>query len=252
MTLPRMYGDFAPWWPLLSPPEDYVEEAGHFRSVLVGSGVAPLQTLLELGSGGGNNASHLKAWFQMTLVDVSPGMLVVSHALNPECIHVEGDMRTVRLGRHFDAVFVHDAIGYMTTEEDLLRALRSAFVHCRPGGVAIIAPDFLAETFAPATDHGGHDGELRSLRFMEWCWDPDPSDNTCIVDYIYALREGNGPVQVETDRHLEGLFPLATWMRLLEEVGFQAEHRTYRHSQVERELDFFVARRPEHGGDRGP
>jgi hypothetical protein len=31
---------------------------------------------------------------------------------------VEGDMRTTRLGRQFDAVFVHDAVCYMTTEAD--------------------------------------------------------------------------------------------------------------------------------------
>ncbi|MHC4615594.1 MAG: class I SAM-dependent methyltransferase, partial [Planctomycetota bacterium] len=57
--------------------------------------------VLELGSGGGNNASHLKKWFDMTLVDLSPHMLEVSRALNPECSHQQGDMRTVRLGTLF-------------------------------------------------------------------------------------------------------------------------------------------------------
>src|SRR3972149_1508073 len=60
-------------------------------------------TVLELGSGGGNNASHMKAHFKLTLVDRSPAMLAVSRALNPECEHLEGDMRTLRLGRGFDA-----------------------------------------------------------------------------------------------------------------------------------------------------
>lgn len=48
----------------------------------------------------------------MTLVDLSPEMLTTSCALNPECEHLPGDMRTVRLGRLFDAVFIHDAIIY--------------------------------------------------------------------------------------------------------------------------------------------
>jgi trans-aconitate methyltransferase len=57
-------------------------------------------TLLELGSGGGNNASHMNRRFaELVLVDVAPGMLEVSRRLNPECAHVAGDMRTVRLGR---------------------------------------------------------------------------------------------------------------------------------------------------------
>src|SRR5260370_768990 len=86
---------------------------------------APL-TVLELGSGGGNSAFHLKAHFAMTLVDLSPRMLLVSRKLNPECEHIRGDIRTLRLGRTFDAVFVHDAICHMTTEPDLRAVLQTA------------------------------------------------------------------------------------------------------------------------------
>jgi SAM-dependent methyltransferase len=46
--------------------------------------------VLELGSGGGNNASHLKARFEMVVVEPSPAMLAVSRALNPECEHEHG------------------------------------------------------------------------------------------------------------------------------------------------------------------
>ena len=59
----------------------------------------------------------------MTLVDRSAGMLAVSQRLNPECEHVLGDMRTVRLNRLFDAVLIHDAIMYMLSLADLLQAL---------------------------------------------------------------------------------------------------------------------------------
>jgi hypothetical protein len=48
---------------------------------------------LELGCGGGNNASFLKQHFQMTLTEVSPRMLDQSRHLNQECEHVTGDMR---------------------------------------------------------------------------------------------------------------------------------------------------------------
>ncbi len=104
----KLYEELAEWWPLFSAPEDYAEEAAFFAEVLT-KGCAP-RTVLELGSGGGNNALYLKSKFEMTLVDLSPQMLAVSRALNPECEHREGDMRTVNLGRTFDAVFIHDAI----------------------------------------------------------------------------------------------------------------------------------------------
>jgi ubiquinone/menaquinone biosynthesis C-methylase UbiE len=81
----RLYGDLAAWWPVLSPSDDYAEEAEFFRRTIVSASAFPPETMLELGSGGGNNASHPKSHFRVTLVDRSPGMLAVSRALNPEC-----------------------------------------------------------------------------------------------------------------------------------------------------------------------
>jgi ubiquinone/menaquinone biosynthesis C-methylase UbiE len=241
----KLYDELSSWWPLLSPPSEYTEEAAFYRRLLIDACEPPPRTMLELGSGGGNNASHLKARFAMTLVDRAPGMLAVSRALNPECEHVEGDMRTVRLGRQFDGVFVHDAVAYMTTEADLRQVIETAFVHCRPGGAVVFAPDHVRETFAPWTDHGGYDGDGRSLRYLEWTWDPDPTDTTYTVDYAYLLRERDGSVRVEHDRHVEGLFSRADWLRLLDDVGFRAHVVPVQLSQPDLcTLEAFVGTRP--------
>ena len=229
----KLYNELASWWPLLSSPADYAEEAAFFGQTLAESCDTQPKTLLELGSGGGNNASHLKKHFQMTLVDQSADILEVSRELNPECKHIEGDMRTVRLRRTFDCVFVHDAIVYMTTEDTLYAAIETAFIHCAAGGAVLFAPDHLRENFKASTDHGGHDGETRSLRYLEWTWDPDPNDSTYLVDYAYVLREGDGTVSVEHDRHVEGLFSRETWLRLLEKVGFKARAINFEHSELE-------------------
>ena len=221
--VPKLYGDLAPWWPLLSAPAEYAEEAALFRRLLHEACDAPPRTLLELGSGGGNTASHLKAHFRLTLVDRAPAMLAVSRALNPECEHVEGDMRSVRLGRLFDAVLVHDAVMYLTGEHDLRQAMETCFVHCQAGGATLFAPDYVRESFRPSTDHGGHDGPGRGLRYLEWVWDPDPDDTTYIADFAYLLREADGGVQVEQDRHVCGLFGRDDWLRLLRAVGFRPQ-----------------------------
>src|SRR6202521_4531425 len=139
----KLYGELAEWWPIFSAPEEYRDEAAFFARALIESCDPAPHSVLELGSGGGNSASHLKARFRMTLVDLSPHMLAVSRALNPECEHVEGDIRTVRLGRTFDAVFVHDAICHMTTEADLRAVMETAFVHLQGGGVALLVSDFV-------------------------------------------------------------------------------------------------------------
>ena len=218
---PKMYDELAPWWHLLSLPADYEPEAAFFHDLLDRAGRGAPQTVLELGSGGGNNAWHLKAHYQLTLVDLAPGMLAASRTLNPECEHILGDMRTLRLGRQFDAVFIHDAICYMTSEAELRSALDTAFVHCRPGGAAVFVPDDIRETFKSATEHGGHDDSQRGIRYMEWSYDPDPRDTLITTEYVYLLREGVDTVRVVYDRHLNGLFGWDDWMRLVEAAGFQ-------------------------------
>ena len=220
MSQPRLYGELAEWWPTFSTPEGYREETSFFKRVLVESATPPPRSVLELGSGGGNSAFHLKARFAMTLVDLSPNMLAVSRALNPECEHIEDDIRSVRLGRTFDAVFVHDAICHMTTESDLRAAMETAFVHCRPGGAALFAPDFVRETFVENVDQGGNDTDRGSVRFLQWTTDPDPGDSSYFVDFAILIRDRKGGVRVEHDRHHYGLFSRHDWRRLLREAGF--------------------------------
>lgn len=242
---PKLYSSLAEWWPLLSPPSDYREEAEIYRQHLrPDSNGGRLPTLLELGCGGGNNASFLKHHFGMTLTDLSPEMLAQSRALNPECEHVRGDMRTLRLGRTFDRVFIHDAVCYMSVMADLRQAIETAFVHCRPGGLALFAPDWVRETFCPGTEHGGSDGVAGSLRYLEWTWDPDPGDSQYLVDYVYVFRDLDSSVRMEHDRHIEGVFYREEWLQVLRESGFAPRVESVRHSEVEYPLDLFIGIKP--------
>lgn len=216
------YGSLAPWWPLISPVEDYAEEAGYLGDLLAAH-VPPVREVLELGCGGGHVAYHLRDRYDLTLTDLSPDMVEVSRARNPGCVHVVGDMRTLRLGRTFDAVLVHDAIEYMTTETDLAAAMATAAAHLRPGGLVVLVPDRTTETFEPDDDHGGSDAsDGRSVRFLDWSWDPDPSDSTICTVYAFVLRDADGTIRVAHEVHRTGLFPDSTWLRLLAGAGFAA------------------------------
>jgi SAM-dependent methyltransferase len=223
-----LYTELADWWPLCSAPSEYGKEAELYRKTLIDHSSRKPRTLLELGSGGGNNASHLKRHFRMTLVDRSPGMLAVSRALNPECEHIRGDMRTVRLERLFDAVFIHDAIDYMTTLTQLRQAFRTAYVHCRAGGVALFVPDWTAEKFRPTSSHGGYDSGRRGMRYLEWSLDPDPRDHKYTLYMSYLLREGRRVRQTALDVHTCGLFREREWLEQLWAVGFRPKMLTYR------------------------
>ena len=141
MTQNRMYDEFAYLWPMVSPPEEYAEEAGHWRQALRDKLGAGQHEILELGVGGGHLLSHLTAEFHATAVDISEKMLANSTRLNPQVKHYVGDMRSVRLNKKFKAVLIHDAIAYMLTESDLRATFATARSHLEPGGVFITCPD---------------------------------------------------------------------------------------------------------------
>jgi SAM-dependent methyltransferase len=219
----RLYQDLAEWWPLISPPREYAEEAA-FLAMVLGSASVPVREVLDLGSGGGHNAVHLKERLTLTLLDLSEEMLSVSRGLNPECCHLQGDMRTARLGRMFDAVLVHDSVDYVTCESDLRQVIETAFAHCRPGGIAVFVPDHIADTFQAASGGGGSsDAAGRQASFREWTWDPDPADDWVQAEYEFLLRAADGTVQVVHEAHRLGAFSRAAWLRLLENAGFDAE-----------------------------
>jgi trans-aconitate methyltransferase len=240
----RFYGELAQWWPLISPVEEYAEEAAFMGTVLAAA-ASPVREVLELGSGGGHNAFYLKESFALTLVDLSDGMLTASRRLNPDCAHHRGDMRTIRLGRTFDAVFVHDAVDYMTTEADLRQAVHTAFVHCRPGGTAVFVPDNTAGMYEASTDHGGADDpDGRGVRYLAWSWDPDPADTWTLTEYAFLLRAADGSVRVEHETHRTGLFDRDTWLRILADTGFDAHTVTEETTEDRPPRDLFIGRRP--------
>ena len=222
----RLYNEFAHLWPVISPPQDYAEESEHWRSALrdlLGPG---RWRILELGCGGGHLLSHLTADFEAEAVDLAPRMLALSRKLNPDVEHHLGDMRTVRIPGEFDAVLAHDAISYMLSEDDLRAVLATARVHLRPGGVFLAAPDLVRDTFRPRVlrwpGRPPSKPDEPTVTVEEHLRDPDPADTVIESLFVYTIVE-NGVTRVAEDLHLSGLFPIATWMQLLEEAGFDPE-----------------------------
>ena len=225
----RLYQDLAYLWPVVSPPEDYAEEAHYWRRAIRNRLGPGRHRILELGAGGGHNLSHLTSDFEATAVDLSPHMIEHSRRLNPGVEHHVGDMRTVRLDRTFDAVLVHDAISYMLTEDDLRATFATARAHLRLGGLLLVSPDLVAENFEegkiirwPIRPPADPDGIEVSV--SEHLADPDPADTMIESLITYTIVE-NGTSQIEKDLHVCGLFPYDTWITLMEEAGFTTEVR---------------------------
>jgi SAM-dependent methyltransferase len=236
----RIYADLADWWPLISPPKEYSAESAYLAAVLeralppdralqadraLQPDPAPANPrrpqVLDLGSGGGHVAVHLKDKFDLTLVDISQDMLDVSRQLLPQSPHLQGDMRAIRLGRTFDAVLVHDAIDYIIGTDDLRLAIETAAAHCRPGGIVLFVPDYVKETFEEFTGGGGGgiDETGRTASFSERTWDPDPGDDWVQADYEFVLRTAAGDEKVIYESHRLSAFSQATWQAQITSAG---------------------------------
>jgi SAM-dependent methyltransferase len=221
----RLYEDLAWTWPIISPPEDYIEETEELCQAIRDSSQIEVKTLLNLGCGGGHNDYTLKKHFDVTGIDRSKSMLSLARQLNPEVVYLPGDMRTVRLEKTFDAVVITDAIAYMLTEDDLQATFRTAFVHLKSGGVFFTFAEVTREHFQQnKTDYSVHTQDDTEITFIENLFDPDPTDTTYQATFVYLIRrKGQPEVTIKTDCHLIGIFGLETWLGLLNEVGFKVE-----------------------------
>ncbi len=227
MAQSKMYGELARYWPLISPAGNYVKESAIWRDVLRHKLGPGRHSILELGVGGGCNLSHLTSEFDAVAADISPQMVEQARKLNPGVEFHVGDMRTIRLGRTFKAVLIHDAISCMLTEDELRAAFATAAAHLEPGGVFLTSPDWVRESFeGPITDCATHRDAATTFTYMGYIYDPDPADTTVKVLYRYFIREG-GELRIEDDEHVLGLFPTQTWLRLLREAGFGPESLPY-------------------------
>ncbi|MFQ5837439.1 MAG: class I SAM-dependent methyltransferase [Thermoplasmata archaeon] len=231
----RLYDDLAWLWPIISPPEDYIEESEEFCGIIREHSRIEVKTLLHLGCGGGHNDHTLKRNFEVTGIDTSEAMLALARRLNPEVTYRLGDMRNVRLGEMFDAVTVLDSISYMLTGEDLRAVFETAFAHLRPGGVLLTyveeSPERFEQNRIRCTTHAQGGSEVV---FIENVYDPDPSDTTYETTFVYLIRQ-EGRLEIETDHHLCGVFGLKTWLDLLRGAGFEVEETRVRNLDSDRE-----------------
>ena len=241
----RLYSELAPWFHLLTHPPTTSRRRSSSRACSRRSADGEVATLLELGSGGGNNASHLKSRFEL-------------HAHR----HLRGDARAqplaqprvrARPGRHADAPARARVRRRARPRRDLVHDDRGRPARGdRDGGGARAAgrrgrcscPTRRARRFARRR----RDRRPRRRRRAQ---PPLPaldarrrSGRRHVPGRLRraAARAGAADARVH-DQHTEGLFSEATWRRLLEEAGLEpVEHGVP--DPYEGEHAVFAARRP--------
>ena len=118
--------------------KDYVAEAAQLHQIIT-EACPPARTLLDVACGTGAHLTELRQWYTVEGVDISPAMLEVASTRLPGVALHLADMRTLDLGRQFDAVIcLFSSIGYITDPSELQSTVGRLADHVGPGGVLIL------------------------------------------------------------------------------------------------------------------
>ena len=214
-----VYNELAWTDEILASPESCEEEAFIYVEAIKNriSGISV--TMLHLGCGAGGHDFHFKEHFSVTGVDISEGMLVLAKKRNPEVSYVTGDMKTIRLKKKFDVVVIPDSIMYMTTLEDLQKAIMNAARHLKPEGVLLVVAhmkeDFKENNFA-------YSGEKENIHIAVFENNHIISDSTYEAAIVYLIRQ-DGALSIHHEVHTLGLFSYDQWMAIFEECRLKVE-----------------------------
>jgi len=201
----------------LADPADCEDEVAVYVDLLQQSAAEPVRTLLHLGSGAGGYDWVFKRHFTVTGVDLSLGMLDQARAAHPDIEYLEGDMRTLRLNRQFDAVAIPDSIDYMVSPTDFQQAIQTAVEHLKFGGVLLVVGKMM-ESFHD--NNFAYTGEKSGVHVtvLENNYINSYRPNTYEATLVYLIRQ-HGELTIHTDHQVLGLFSQATWEKVFKEAG---------------------------------
>lgn len=132
-------------------------------------------SILEPGCGSGNLAPYfIRNGYSYTGLDIAGEMLKIARELHPQVLFIQGDMRDFHLDQSFDAVVISGrSFTYMTTNEDVLNALKSIHRCLKSDGI-LIFDNFNAETiflnFKPEATHTVEQGKTCYKRVSQSSW----------------------------------------------------------------------------------
>jgi SAM-dependent methyltransferase len=179
------------------------------------------KTLLDVACGTGAHLAELRRWYEVEGADLSPAMLAVARQRVPGVPLHQADMRTLDLGRSFDAVIcLFSSIGYVTEPGEMRSAVARLAAHVAPRGVLIldgwVRPDEWHDRFRPEPDIA-------------------QDDETLVVRLALTRREGNitqldmhhlvqtaQAIDYFVERHQLALTPTEDYVSAVETAGLAA------------------------------
>ena len=182
-----------------------------------------VRSILDVACGTGRHlAAFAELGFEVEGVELSPDMLAVAAGRVPGVALHQGDMRTFRLDRRFDAVVcLFSAIGYMTDGDNLATAVAAMRDHLVVGGVLVVEPWFTPDDWHDGAvfSESAKDADFAAARVSRSWREGDES--VIEMHYVAALPDRTWAFR---EVHRMGLFTTDQQVDVFRAAGFDVEH----------------------------
>jgi SAM-dependent methyltransferase len=200
--------------------KDYEAETAELCRIIEESSPGA-RTLLDVACGTGAHLAALSRWYEVEGADISPAMLAVARGRVPGVALHQADMRTIALGRTFDAVIcLFSSIGYITDPAEMRSAVARLAAHVAPGGVLVldgwVRPDEWHDRFRPEPDIA-QDDEALVVRLAFTRRERDITN----LDMHHLVQTAEG-IDYFVENHRLALTPTEDYVSAVESAGLAA------------------------------
>jgi ubiquinone/menaquinone biosynthesis C-methylase UbiE len=202
--------------------KDYPAEAELVRETIDQHLNCDGRALLDVACGTGKHLELFSRWFDVYGVDLDSELLAIA-AERTDAIRLHrGDMRTFDMGRQFDVVTcLFSSVAYMTTMDDLQKAVRNMADHVKTGGVLVIEPFLYPESYSAGFLHFLHvdEPDLKLARMSR----SEREGNVAVLNFEYLIATPEG-VFHDSEQHRLGLFTQAEYETAMAQCDLKVDY----------------------------
>lgn len=217
-----MFAKTAQYYDKIYAFKDYRGEAERLAALIQDRLRSGGNRLLDVACGTGRHIEHLRADWAVEGLDLDSQLLDIARQRNPGVPLYQANMTDFHLDHAFDVVTcLFSSIGYVTTLDNLGRAVTCMANHLLPGGLLLVEPWFTPEDWQPNTVHGLYidEPELKIARINT----SFAEGRLSCFDFHYLIGTPLGTHHA-VERHELGLFTTAEMCAAFVDAGLQVTY----------------------------